>query len=620
MIMKVEKIYGKEQFTSNYSTSNGHSVSKVEATQKGGVNGFSPEQPSPNNFKRIGIYIALLLLGFLLGYFLFSNSNMSNGEVKSIENVNEAQLWTCSMHPQITQPDAGDCPLCGMDLIPAEKGAEGLAPEQFKLTKNAMALANIQTTVIGETIVNNNNQAINLSGKIVVNETVNSVQVSHITGRIESLYVNFIGEKVGKGQQLASIYSPELFSAQQELLTAVSLKETQPELYYAVRNKLKLWKLTDDQINQIEVSNQITENVPVYATESGTVTQKMINRGDYVSKGQPLLELANYSSVWADFDVYENQISYFKVGQTISINAGAYPNKTFKAKVTFIDPVLNVQKRTITLRAELNNRNRRLKPGMFVTGTVKTEALQNQQVVSIPATAIMWTGKRSLVYVKVNPSEPVFEMREVVVGNQSQGVYEILGGLKTGEEIVTNGVFTVDASAQLQGKRAMMNHTKEEIEMPVQRIKVSSKFQKQLNTVVNTYLLMKDALVEHDSLTVLKTSGLLINKLAKINSKLLKDSSVKNQWNTLDQIIKASVDTMGKTTNLNIQRKQFKTLSSHLIEAVETFGTDKKLYSQFCPMADHDTGGYWLSKEEKIVNPYFGDMMLSCGEVKQIIE
>ncbi|PHO01156.1 efflux transporter periplasmic adaptor subunit, partial [Rhodobacteraceae bacterium 4F10] len=391
--------------------------------------------------KKYITYIAILIAGVFLGWLLFGGS--SNGKAAHNHTTEEkGKMWTCSMHPQIMQPEPGDCPICGMDLIPAEAGAEGLAANQFKLTKNAMALANVQTTVIGNAISADN--TITLSGKIAENEKSNAVQVSYFAGRIERLNVNFTGEKIRKGQLLATVYSPELVKAQQELLTAASVKENQPALYNAVRNKLKLWKLSENQINQIEKTGKVKENFPVYATVSGTVSEKLVEQGDYVSQGQALLKIANLNSVWANFDVYENKISNFKVGQDISITTNAYPNETFKAKVSFINPVLNQETRTVTMRAVLNNSKGKFKPAMFVTGKVEATEKQTKEQLSIPATAVLWTGKRSVVYVKPDESKPVFEMREVVLGGKAGDNYQAEKGLKSGEEIVTNGIFTID--------------------------------------------------------------------------------------------------------------------------------------------------------------------------------
>lgn len=191
------------------------------------------------------------------------------------------------MHPQIMQPEPGDCPICGMDLIPAETGADGLAMNEIKMTENAMALANIQTTIVGN-VSGTDENTIQLSGKIMANEEANAVQASYFEGRIEKLNVNFTGEEVRRGQLLATIYAPTLVAAQQELLTAANMKESQPALYKAVRNKLKLWKLSESQINQIESSGKVRENFPIYATVSGTVSQKWQRKEIMSSKASPL--------------------------------------------------------------------------------------------------------------------------------------------------------------------------------------------------------------------------------------------------------------------------------------------------------------------------------------------
>ncbi|MEN8789760.1 MAG: efflux RND transporter periplasmic adaptor subunit, partial [Flavobacteriaceae bacterium] len=261
--------------------------------------------------KRTSIYLAVAaFLGLLAGYLIFGDSNTEKEKISAHEHTGEVadQMWTCSMHPQIMQPEPGDCPICGMDLIPTASKADGLTPGQFALTDNALALANIQTTVVGKETAGEDN-TISLSGKIAVNEEAIAVQASYFEGRIERLNVNYAGQEVRKGQLLASIYSPELVAAQQELLTTVSLKESQPQLYQAVRNKLKLWKLSENQIKGIESSGKVTEYFPVYATVSGTVSEVISAEGDYIKKGQPILKVSNLNTVWAEFDAYESQLS-----------------------------------------------------------------------------------------------------------------------------------------------------------------------------------------------------------------------------------------------------------------------------------------------------------------------
>ena len=589
--------------------------------------------------KKYLVYIGILAVGLLLGWVLFGNSSSKETEHNHNEAVKTTQKWTCSMHPQIMQPEAGDCPICGMDLIPAETSADGLMADQFKLTENALALANIQTSIVGNR--NQKDNFVKLSGKIVENEESNAVQVSYFSGRIEKLNISFTGEKINKGQLLATIYSPELYAAQQELITAANLKETQPTLYKAVKNKLKLWKLNKKQINQIEKSSKVIENFPVYATVSGTVSAKLVEQGDYIKQGQPLLKISKLNTVWGNFDVYENQISNFKKGQEVIVTTNAYANEEFKGNVDFIDPVLNTKTRTVTLRVVLNNKNNKFKPGMFVEGKIKGISSSKEQVVAIPSSAILWTGRRSVVYLKANPNEPVFELQEITLGNKVGDNYEILEGLNNGDEIVTNGVFTIDAAAQLQGKKAMMNkeggktttghegHLGMEITASVndekhinvnQRLSVSKGFKNQLKAVFNDYIKLKDALVKDDSNNVMVVSKRLLNNLHIVDMKLLTDKEGHAQWMLLEKEIKAAATSISKTSNIKVQRNHFKQLSSSIANALEVFGVNEKVFVEFCPMADNNNGAYWLSREEKVMNPYFGAAMLTCGEVKQVIE
>lgn len=588
--------------------------------------------------KKYVIYIAVLVLGLILGWALFGGASNKESVHSHSEITKTNQMWTCSMHPQIMQPEAGDCPICGMDLIPAESIADGLLADQFKLTENAMALANIQTTIIGKGNVDDN--TIVLSGKIAENEDANAVQVGYFSGRIERLNVGFTGEEVRKGQLLATIYSPELYAAQQELLTAFSLKESQPALYKAVRNKLKLWKLSEIQINEIEETGKVKENFPVYATVSGTVIEKLVDQGDYIKQGQALLKISNLNTVWGNFDVYENQIDHFKKGQEVKITTNVYPNKEFKGKVDFIDPVLNTNTRTVTLRVVLDNKDNIFKPGMFVTAKVEGATSNNGKAVMIPTSAVLWTGERSVVYLKTGADQTVFEMQEVVLGSQIGDKYVVEEGLLVGNEIVTNGIFTVDAAAQLRGKKSMMNKeggkvvtgheghlgmdtnlsNKESYHTNMnERLEVSEKFKEQLKVVYNDYINLKNALVKEDSKSTSGSATSLLRNLSKVDMILLSDNKAHTLWMTLEGSIKSSATSISKTYDITAQRENFKHLSSYLTNAIEVFGINEKVYHQFCPMADSNKGAYWLSKEEKVLNPYFGNAMLKCGEVKQVI-
>ena len=586
--------------------------------------------------KKYRFYLGTLLVGLFLGWLVFGNLSNENTMHKHIEIADKNERWTCSMHPQILSEAPGDCPICGMDLIPAETRAEGLLADQFKLTANAMALANIQTSIVGSGKAEDNE--IQLSGKIAENEATNVVQVSYFSGRIETLAIGFIGEEVFKGQLLATMYSPELYAAQQELITALSLKDTQPALYKAVRTKLKLWKLSESQINKIEMSGKIQENFPIYATVSGTVSEKLVAEGAAIKKGQPLFKIANLETVWASFDVYENQINRFKKGQEITITTNAAPNNLYKSKVAFIDPILNTSTRTVTLRAVLPNKEGMFKPGMFVEGEIKTINSKATEVIAIPSSAVLWTGKRSVVYLKATINESVFEIRKITLGNKNGSTYEVLSGLKNGDEIVTNGTFTVDAAAQLQGKKSMMNKkggiaitgheghvamngsVNKDTKNNSVRLEVSKEFQKQLNEVFIKYIALKDAFVKEESNNIISQSEKIGAILSKVDIKLLENKEAQTFWMSLEKQLRVAVSSILKTTAIKEQRNHFKQVSASLIEALQVFGVNEKVFVAFCPMADSNKGAYWLSIEKKVINPYFGNKMLTCGEVKQVIE
>ena len=590
--------------------------------------------------KKYSIYIIVLIIGLLLGSQFLGNTASKENTAQEHKHTGEKnEMWTCSMHPQIMKSEPGDCPICGMDLIPAVTSEEGLEADQFKLSENAIALANIQTTVIGKDM-SKGATAIFLSGKISNNEDALATQPAHFDGRIEKLYVNSVGEYVKMKQAVAEIYSPDLVVAQQELLTAYKNRKLQAKIYKAVRAKFKNWKIPDSQVSEIEKTGKTRQKFKIYSHVSGVVSEIKVSKGAHIMDGHAIFKVVNLNTVWADFDVYENQISQFKKGQKIKIKTKAYPAKKFDATVTFIDPVLNATTRTVIVRAIIKNKEKLFKPGMFVEGEIQSLKENSKEVLMIPASSVLWTGKRSVVYVKVNATASVFEMHEISIGAKKGKFYEVLKGLKVGDEIVTNGTFTVDAAAQLQGKKSMMNRQgkkpmmghnhsgmemvssdeKQNVSKTEERIKVGVKFQKQLKKVFENYITLKDALVKEDFLSVQKASEKGLESLANVDMKLLGTNQVHMRWMGLEKNIRVYLNSIAKASDVKGQRTAFKPLSKVFIEAIQVFGINEKVYSQFCPMADKNKGGYWLSKENNVVNPYFGDAMLNCGSVNKIIE
>jgi Cu(I)/Ag(I) efflux system membrane fusion protein len=399
-------------------------------------------------------YSLVAIGGLLLGWLLFHSSHKTELQQTKIVQAPKKTIWTCAMHPQIRMDHAGKCPICDMDLIPLVQSTASVDSTAVHLTKESEALAQVQTSKV---TLQKSVKELRLYGKVQADERLLQNQVSHISGRVEKLFVNFTGEMVHKGQTLALVYSPELITAQQELLEAAKTKETQPEIYDAAKEKLHQWKLSDTQIAKIEKTAKIQENFEITSTGTGIVTARRVNTGDYISQGTVLYDLSDLSTVWVQFDAFESDLTVLTVGNTISFTVQALPNSSFSGKISFIDPSIDPVNRVAKVRVEIQNSDGKLKPEMFVTGIVKASMIGYENSIIIPRTAVLWTGKRSIVYVKQGTDEGVFNMREVELGPMLGNSYVITKGLQVGEEIVTHGTFSVDAAAQLDGKESMMN-------------------------------------------------------------------------------------------------------------------------------------------------------------------
>jgi len=413
------------------------------------------------NYKLV---IVVLITGILLGWLLFHASEdlTPTKETTEIydeqEHEEEATTWTCSMHPQIKQDQPGDCPICGMDLVPlSSMDSEGddFDPDEVMLTESAAKLADIQTTKV---MKGNPEKEIYLQGKVAVDERNMAELTARFGGRIEKLYVNFTGEKVNRGEPLATIYSPELVSAQRELIEALAIKESRPAIYQAARAKLRLWDLTEEQIDQIEQEGEPKLYFDVLSPISGTVMKRQVTLGEYVKLGDPLFRVVDLSMVWVMFDAYEEDLPWIKEGDKMEFNVKSIPGKTYKANIQFIDPFIHPKTRSAKVRVEVSNPEQKLKPEMFANGKLYSQKAANIRQLMIPKSSVLWTGKRSVVYVKVPEREnPTFLYREIVLGPLAGDYYVVEDGLSAGEEIATNGVFKIDASAQLEGKKSMMN-------------------------------------------------------------------------------------------------------------------------------------------------------------------
>lgn len=401
-------------------------------------------------------------MGLFLGWLFFGGSSGEQaGMDEHIEQTHTNEegeiVYTCSMHPSVRQNEPGNCPICGMELIPTGGSSESTEEDPYELTMTpaAVKLAEIQTTEVQR---GRATKTVRMPGKVMVDETMTSSITALFPGRIEELYVNFTGQYVSAGQPLAAIYSSKLVTAQRELIEAAKHKQSNPTLYQAAKRKLKLWELSEQQIQQIEQSGEVRTEMNITAPKSGYVLSRNVAREDYVKEGTLMYEIADLSRLWVVFQAYESDLAGLDEGDPVSFTVDAYPGETFTARVTYIDPVLSESKRTVSVRAEVPNPGNRLKPQMLAEGVVRSDVSGSGDQLLVPKSAVLWTGERSVVYVKKpHTDQPTFMFREVVLGARVGDQYVVKSGLEAGEEVVTHGNFKLDSAAQLSGKASMMN-------------------------------------------------------------------------------------------------------------------------------------------------------------------
>ncbi|MCP4553513.1 MAG: efflux RND transporter periplasmic adaptor subunit, partial [Bacteroidetes bacterium] len=513
------------------------------------------------------------------------------------------------------------------------------------ISESAAKLAEIQTLKIVE---GTPEKSVYLQGKIHADERNIAELTARFDGRIEKLFINFTGQNVKKGEKLATVYSPKLVTAQRELLEAISYKEIRPSLYKAARGKLKLWDLTEKQINDIELKGDPQLYFDVLSPITGTVSMRHVAIGDYIKEGKPLFQVIDLSKLWVMFDAYESDLSWIKMGDRIDFTVQSLPGENFSAKVTYIDPFINAKTRTTQVRVEVSNTRSLLKPQMFTSGLLKSKIAMSSNQILIPKSSILWTGKRAIVYVKVaNRDTPSFKYREIVLGPEAGAFYIVAEGLQAGEEIAVNGVFKIDAASQLQGLPSMMNpeggagstphdmskmnmgnegktnvSTINKMEMSAKKMKAPVAFKKQLGELVVAYIDLKDAFVATNEELSESAAQTTLNSLNKVDMSLL-NQEAHNFWMTELKQIRDNIKGIISMKGIEIKRSHFEIVSNHLTIAIKSFGFVMKnkntLYRQFCPMTFDNKGAYWLSDVEEIRNPYFGDMMLKCGETKETI-
>jgi membrane fusion protein, copper/silver efflux system len=407
----------------------------------------------------ISIIIALLVLsnGFMIYYFVFNKN-------KGQESTKKSELYVCPMHPQIQQDHPGTCPICNMELVLKGSGdkmedTNGVKPnkelDEIVLSPSQQVLANVKTLTAEYGDFTNSIEA---NGVVKLRDDASRQISSPVKGKITKLYINYEGQKVSKGQKAFELYSPELIATQREFLLAyenylraqestnLGIKESAQSVLNAARQRLLLWFVDEKQINELMETRQVRNSLTYYSDFSGVVTKKYFNEGSWVMEGNTIIDVVNLSSVWIMVNIYENEISKIRTGQSVEIILTGNDDKMIKGKIDYITPFVNTDTRTIEVRITAPNNNSTLKPGTYVKAKIKTEKTYNSIV--LPKTAVLRSGKMDMVYIK--KSGNIFAPKQVVIGEEKDGKIIIKSGIDVGDEVVISAGFLIDSESQIQ--------------------------------------------------------------------------------------------------------------------------------------------------------------------------
>jgi len=623
-----------------------------------------------------GKTVLVVMLAFLAG-FLLRGGDGEEAAVPAAEKGSAVKWYTCSMHPQVKLQDPNArCPICGMELIPvtADRDDDG-SPRRLSMSEAAKALAEVETAPATRRLVV---KEVSLVGKIDYDETRLRTITAWVPGRLDRLYVDYTGVAVRKGAPLVYLYSPELLQAQSSLLDAdrayAEMKgttaseanlERQRLTIAAVEDQLRLWGLTAEQLAEIRKHGTASDHMTVVSPIAGIVTGMKAVEGDYVGVGTKIYEIADLSRVWVYLDAYESDLAWIKYAQEVEFEAEAYPGDVFTGRISFVHPFLNEMTRTVPVRVTVDNVDGRLKPGMFVRARIHARLAEGGKIVEpflagkwispvhpevvteeagncpicntplvsaeslgyvaedapaplvIPATAPLRTGKRAVVYVEVPDADrPTYEGREIVLGPRTRSHYLVREGLEEGERVVVKGNFKIDSALQILARPSMMSPADEKEAGPA--VDAPPSFVALLSPVYHAYIKAQRSLAADDLARARTALEGVVRAADGVDAERL-TSEARESWTVLRASVVRHARDASRASEIGAARAAFEQLSKKVLETVATFGqaTGAELYEAFCPMAFEERGAPWLTDAEEILNPYFGDKMLRCGEIRR---
>lgn len=555
--------------------------------------------------------------------------------------------FTCAMHPQVQHDGPGLCPICGMELTPvASAEDESLAHDEVRLGARARALAGIVTAVVEPRDVRGAER--DLLGQVVADEGKLSSVTTWAAGRVDRLLVNTTGARVRRGQPVAKVYSPDMYAAHQTLLAAIGqlaaadkagasgavLKRGAEAQRAAARQKLRLLGASAADLVSMEKAARPFTAFTVRAQSSGVVTRRLVQQGDTVAAGAPLLMLADLRRVWVELDAYERDLAHVAVGQSVALRIdalarGAGEDSWLSGTITFIDPTLDPATRTARLRVEVENPDGVLKPGMYARAVLKgghstlAAGTDAPLPLVIPRTAPLFAGRRSLVYVEKYQRDGarVYQARPVKLGPLSGDVYPVLAGLSRGERVVRHGAFALDADLEIRGGLSLMRQPDDGEPSPLDdMVDIAPDALARLRPVLAGYLDVQEALAD-DGFDRAQKRGKTWQKAVRGVTLPGVPRATARAWHALKSQVTADIDAFTRARDLTGARQAFGHLTRDIERLLARFGNPSPdaVKLAYCPMAFSGRGGHWFQRGDVVDNVYFGHSMKQCGEIQDTL-